>query len=63
MNRAADPCDHARAGNVMRGADLADAVNVDDLKLSAVVLAVFAWHAAMRDDQIPRRGNDEDASL
>jgi Zn-dependent M28 family amino/carboxypeptidase len=35
-------------------ADLADAVNVDDLKQSAVVLAVFAWHAAMRDERIPR---------
>jgi hypothetical protein len=56
MNRSADPCDHPREGNVMRGADLADAVNVDDLKLSAVVLAMFAWHAAMRDEQIRRRG-------
>jgi len=36
-------------------ADLADAVNVDDLKQSAVVLAVMAWHAAMRDESIPRR--------
>jgi carboxypeptidase Q len=36
-------------------ADLADAVNVDDLKQSAVVLAVVAWHAAMRDEPIPRR--------
>jgi len=37
-------------------ADLADAVNADDLEQSAIVLAVFAWHAAMRDEQIPRRG-------
>jgi len=36
-------------------ADLADAVNVDDLKQSAVVLAAVAWHAAMRDERIPRR--------
>jgi carboxypeptidase Q len=36
-------------------ADLADAVNLDDLKQSAVVLAVMAWHAAMRDESIPRR--------
>lgn len=36
-------------------ADLADAVNVDDLKQSAAVLAVMAWHAAMRDEPIPRR--------
>jgi len=36
-------------------ADLADAVDVDDLKQSAVVLAVFAWHAAMRPEPIPRR--------
>jgi carboxypeptidase Q len=36
-------------------ADLADAVNVDDLEQSAVVMAVMAWHAAMRDEPIPRR--------
>ena len=36
-------------------ADFADAVKVDDLKQSAVVLAVVAWHAAMRDEAIPRR--------
>jgi hypothetical protein len=36
-------------------ADLADAVNVDDLGRSAVVMAVVAWHSAMRDDPIPRR--------
>jgi hypothetical protein len=36
-------------------ADLGDAVNVLDLRQSAVVLAVFAWHAAMRDEPIPRR--------
>jgi carboxypeptidase Q len=35
-------------------ADLADAVNVDDLKQSAVVLAVIVWHAAIRDERIPR---------
>jgi hypothetical protein len=36
-------------------ADMADAVKIDDLKQSAVVLAVIAWQAAMRDEQIPRR--------
>ncbi len=36
-------------------ADLADAVNVEDLKQSAVVLATFAWRAAMQDQPIPRR--------
>ena len=36
-------------------ADLADAVKVEDLRQSAVVLAVFAWQAAMRDQRIPRR--------
>ena len=36
-------------------ADMADAVNVEDLKQSAVVLAVVAWHAAMREERIPRR--------
>jgi Zn-dependent M28 family amino/carboxypeptidase len=36
-------------------ADLADAVNLDDLRQSAVVLAVMAWRAAVRDESIPRR--------
>jgi Zn-dependent M28 family amino/carboxypeptidase len=35
-------------------ADFADAVKVEDLQQSAVVLAVFAWHAAMLDERIPR---------
>jgi Zn-dependent M28 family amino/carboxypeptidase len=35
-------------------ADLADAVVPEDLSQAAVVLAVFAWHAAMRDERIPR---------
>ena len=34
-------------------ADLADAVRIEDVRQSAVVLAVFAWHAAMRDERIP----------
>jgi hypothetical protein len=38
-----------------RDADLADAVNVDDLKQSAVVMAAIAWHAATREDRSPRR--------
>ena len=36
-------------------ADLADAVSLESVRQSAVVLAVFAWHAAMRDERIPRR--------
>lgn len=35
-------------------ADLADAVDVQDVRQSAIVLAVVAWHAAMRDEPIPR---------
>jgi carboxypeptidase Q len=35
-------------------ADFADAVKIDDVRQSAVVLAVFAWHAAMMDERIPR---------
>lgn len=35
-------------------ADFADAVKVEDLRESAVVLAAFAWHAAMLDERIPR---------
>jgi hypothetical protein len=36
-------------------ADRADAVNVDDLKQSAVLLAVVAWHDAMRDEVLPSK--------
>jgi carboxypeptidase Q len=36
-------------------ADLADAVNVGDLKQAAVVMATFAWQASMRDAVIPRK--------
>jgi len=35
-------------------ADYADAVKVEDIRQSAVVLAIFAWEAAMRDERIPR---------
>lgn len=35
-------------------ADFADAVRIEDVRQSAVVLAVFAWHAAMLDRRIPR---------
>ena len=35
-------------------ADYADAVKVEDLQQSAEVLAIFAWHAAMLDQRIPR---------
>jgi Zn-dependent M28 family amino/carboxypeptidase len=35
-------------------ADFADAVDVEDLRQSAIVLAVVAWHAAMRDEAVPR---------
>ncbi len=34
--------------------DFADAVDVEDLRQSAIVLAVVAWHAAMRDEPLPR---------
>jgi hypothetical protein len=36
-------------------ADLADAVKPEDLRQSAVFMAVFAWQAAMRDERIPPR--------
>lgn len=35
-------------------ADLADGVDVEDVRQSAIVLAVAAWHAATRDERIPR---------
>jgi carboxypeptidase Q len=34
--------------------DVHDRVREEDLKQSAVVLASFAWHAAMRSERIPR---------
>ncbi|HTL05709.1 MAG TPA: M20/M25/M40 family metallo-hydrolase [Gemmatimonadales bacterium] len=33
--------------------DFADRVKAEDLRQNAVVLAVFAWHAAMRNEKIP----------
>jgi hypothetical protein len=36
-------------------ADLADAVKIEDLRQSAVVMAVFVWQAATADEPIPRR--------
>ena len=36
-------------------ADLADAVSAEDLRQSAVFMAVMTWQAAMRDEPIPRR--------
>jgi len=36
-------------------ADLADAVQIEDLRQSAVFMAVFVWQAAMRDEPIPRQ--------
>ena len=34
-------------------ADFADAVKIEDVQQSAIVMAVFAWQAAMRDERIP----------
>lgn len=34
--------------------DTFERIREEDLKQSAVVMAVFAWHAAMRDERIPR---------
>src|SRR5688572_4004711 len=35
-------------------ADFPERMSADELKQSAIVLATFAWRAAMRDDRIPR---------
>jgi hypothetical protein len=35
-------------------ADFADAIDVDDVRQAAIVLAVVAWHAATREEAIPR---------
>jgi len=34
--------------------DFAERVKLDDLKQSAIVLATFAYHAAMRSEKLPR---------
>jgi len=45
-------------GNAVRthhtNTDFYERVSERDLKQSAVVIAVFAWHAATRDGKIPR---------
>jgi carboxypeptidase Q len=35
--------------------DFFERVAIEDLQQSAVVMAVFAWHAAQRDERIPRK--------
>jgi hypothetical protein len=35
--------------------DFLDTLQVDDLKKNAVILAVFAYHAAVCDERIPRK--------
>lgn len=35
--------------------DTYDHLNPDDLKKSAVILASFIWHAANRDELMPRK--------
>jgi carboxypeptidase Q len=35
--------------------DLSDHVNPEDLKQSAIVMATFAWNAAMLDERLPRK--------
>ena len=36
--------------------DYYDTLPVDDLKKNAVVVAAFAWHAAMAPEKLPRKG-------
>ena len=38
-------------------ADFPERMSEDELKQSAVVLAAFAWQAAVRDEKIPRQGS------
>lgn len=40
----------SRHGNM----DFAERVSAEDLQQSAIVLAVMAWHAAQRDELVPR---------
>lgn len=40
--------------------DFYDTLPVDDLKKNAVVVAAFAWHAAMADRKMPRKGRDDE---
>lgn len=39
--------------------DTYDHIILDDLKINAVVMASFAYHAAMRADKFPRKANSE----
>ena len=43
-------------------ADLFDEIYEDDLKRSSVILASFLYHAAMRDERIPRMPEPEPLS-
>jgi Zn-dependent M28 family amino/carboxypeptidase len=36
-------------------ADFPERMTADELKQSAIVMATFAWHAAMRTERIPRK--------
>jgi hypothetical protein len=38
-------------------ADFPERMSEDELKQSAVVMATFAWHAAMRNERIPSKGS------
>jgi hypothetical protein len=38
-------------------ADMPDGVSADDLRQSATVLTGLVWHAAMRDEPMPRKAN------
>ena len=40
-------------------ADFPERMSEDELKQSAIVLATCAWHAAMRDERIPRAGRTQ----
>ena len=40
--------------------DFYDTLPIEDLKKNAVVVAAFAWHAAMADRKVPRKGRKPD---
>jgi hypothetical protein len=49
-----DPLDYGSRAH-HSNLDVLEAVNPDDVKINAVIVASFAYHTAMRDERIPRK--------
>jgi hypothetical protein len=49
-----DPLDYGTRAH-HSNLDVLEAVNPDDVKINAVIVATFAYHTAMRDEKLPRK--------